>query len=285
MTEACSLQRFPTLRAKMVEVVVQLLKKQLQPTIKMIQDIISIEKAYINTSHPDFVGGPNAIKNAYSKNNRSRHEAQPSPPLPATDGAHFHVNNSGSVLPEERSSIDLGTDFDEPPVPQPDRNVLSFLFRSGNGQQQPAQQIPMADLTGMDSNSVKTPPEFAERMAPVDRPDDTLYQENSLYENETLNEMDCEIIKELMKSYLEITKKNVEDLIPKTVMFFLVNYIKDNVQNELVREVYNNRNEYSVYLREDPAIAVRRGKLRRAKKYLLRALDVLAQVDEFRFKV
>lgn len=50
-----------------------------------------------------------------------------------------------------------------------------------------------------------------------------------------LVEAHIDIIKELMKSYLNISKKNVLDLVPKTVMYFLVNHAKDNIQNELVR--------------------------------------------------
>ena len=50
--------------------------------------------------------------------------------------------------------------------------------------------------------------------------------------------METEIIKSLISSYFDIVKKNFIDLIPKTIIYFLVNQFKDNLQNELVSELY-----------------------------------------------
>lgn len=267
-THARHLQRFPTLQRKIVEVVISLLKRQLDPTKRMIEDIINIEKAYINTSHPDFVGGPNAIKNAYNNTN-TRLEVPEDLPESRERPSHSY---------DERGSLDVD-DIEEDeinPSPNTDKGVLSFLFNKSSA---PINNT-IENLNDIGTGSDLTSPEYGEENVPITISKDV---KSALYENEAINEMDCEIIKELMKSYLHVTKKNIEDLIPKTVMFFLVNYIKDHVQNELVREVYNNRNEYNVYLKEDPIISEKRKKLRTMKKYLLKALDVLSQVDDLMF--
>ncbi len=39
-------------------------------------------------------------------------------------------------------------------------------------------------------------------------------------------------------SYFDIVRKNVQDLVPKSIMHFLVNQAKDNIQNELVANLY-----------------------------------------------
>jgi hypothetical protein len=50
------LQRFKVLRSRVLEVANNSLRKCLKPTNKMIESIIECELAYINTSHPDFIG-------------------------------------------------------------------------------------------------------------------------------------------------------------------------------------------------------------------------------------
>lgn len=50
--------------------------------------------------------------------------------------------------------------------------------------------------------------------------------------------VETEIIKLLTASYFDIVRKNFLDMVPKTIMYFLVNHAKDNLQNELVSSMY-----------------------------------------------
>jgi dynamin 1-like protein len=54
-------QRFPKLRYKIMEVTNNLLKIRLEPTKNVIQNLIHCELSYINTNHPDFIGGSKAV--------------------------------------------------------------------------------------------------------------------------------------------------------------------------------------------------------------------------------
>lgn len=45
-----------------------LLAKQLTPTNTMVRNLIKIQDAYINTYHPDFMGGANSIVNVFDIN-------------------------------------------------------------------------------------------------------------------------------------------------------------------------------------------------------------------------
>ena len=68
------LNRFQNLRKKIVEVMNGLLAKELQPTNRMVRNLVQIQDSYINTYHPDFMGGVNSIVNvfdmaAYNKDN------------------------------------------------------------------------------------------------------------------------------------------------------------------------------------------------------------------------
>lgn len=46
--------RFPHLHEKIVDVVTQLLRRRLPETNRMVEHLVNIELAYINTKHPDF---------------------------------------------------------------------------------------------------------------------------------------------------------------------------------------------------------------------------------------
>ena len=46
--------RFPKLHEKIIDVVTNLLRSRLPPTSTMVENIVAIELAYINTKHPDF---------------------------------------------------------------------------------------------------------------------------------------------------------------------------------------------------------------------------------------
>lgn len=48
------MQRFPRLYDKINEVVSSVLKSRLVPTNEMVENLVAIELAYINTKHPEF---------------------------------------------------------------------------------------------------------------------------------------------------------------------------------------------------------------------------------------
>lgn len=61
----------------------------------------------------------------------------------------------------------------------------------------------------------------------------------------------------LIKSYFYIVRKSIQDSVPKAIMHFLVNYVKDNLQSELVTHLYKSENAED-FLNESDHIAIRR---------------------------
>jgi len=74
------LTRFKRLQEKMFNVVYELLKHSRKPTKNMIKGLISIEMSFINTNHPDFIGGGDAITKILQK--RAQRQNNIPPPLP-----------------------------------------------------------------------------------------------------------------------------------------------------------------------------------------------------------
>ncbi|KAK9324056.1 Dynamin central region-domain-containing protein [Lipomyces orientalis] len=54
-------KRYPVLKERLLSVVIQFFKQSLIPTNKLVQDLVSMEAAYINTGHPDFLSGHRAM--------------------------------------------------------------------------------------------------------------------------------------------------------------------------------------------------------------------------------
>ncbi|WPG97666.1 Hypothetical protein R9X50_00044600 [Acrodontium crateriforme] len=55
------LSRYPRLQGKLIEVVSELLRERLGPSSTYVESLISIQRAYINTNHPNFLGAAAAM--------------------------------------------------------------------------------------------------------------------------------------------------------------------------------------------------------------------------------
>ncbi|PVZ96537.1 hypothetical protein BB558_007567 [Smittium angustum] len=73
--ETNELKRYPKLHQRVMSVVSNLLRECVQPTSSYVESIIAIERAYINTNHPDFIGGAGALVELQKKSERKRREA------------------------------------------------------------------------------------------------------------------------------------------------------------------------------------------------------------------
>ncbi len=66
-------------------------------------------------------------------------------------------------------------------------------------------------------------------------------------------------LEKLIRSYFLIVRKNIQDSAPKAIMHFLVNYVKDQLQSELVASLYKtSTHEHDELLDESGHIAQRR---------------------------
>jgi len=92
--------------------------------------------------------------------------------------------------------------------------------------------------------------------------------------------VETEIIKSLIDSYFSIVRKNYIDMVPKTVMYFLVNHVKDELQNELVSELYREA-EVGHLMKEAEDIALRRRTCVEMRDLLEKALEIVNEVRDF----
>uniref|UniRef100_A0A3Q3ILE4 Dynamin-1-like protein n=1 Tax=Monopterus albus TaxID=43700 RepID=A0A3Q3ILE4_MONAL len=90
---------------------------------------------------------------------------------------------------------------------------------------------------------------------------------------------DCEVIERLIKSYFLIVRKNVQDSVPKAVMHFLVNHVKDSLQSELVGQLYKS-GLLNNLLTESEDMAQRRNEAAEMLQALQKASQVIAEIRE-----
>ena len=232
--------RFPKLHEKIVDVVTQLLRRRLPTTNSMVENLVAIELAYINTKHPDFHKDaalvPSLLKNEQSDpwntpgNPPSRRVMKP--PSSAPNPAAQHNNSNDSETSSMSNHVAENSTW------------LSNI-------------LPPARTESTESSQSNTPTHSVmSPMKPVNLLPDVPINTTSrrLTDKE---QRDCDVIERLIKSYFYIIRKSIQDSVPKAIMHFLVNFVKDNVQSELVTHLYKS-DKAETLLNESDHISLRR---------------------------
>ncbi|XP_029049512.1 dynamin-1-like protein isoform X3 [Osmia bicornis bicornis] len=238
--------RFPKLHERIVDVVTHLLRRRLPPTNHMVENLVAIELAYINTKHPDFHKDA-ALVSSLLKNNDVDHVKQ-NRRLPST------TSTSSTIIPNDTGRSESNSSIDGSPVrnheqsrASPNPNPVIEVIRTSS-QQKPINLLPEVPM--------QTSRKLSER-----------------------EQRDCDVIERLIKSYFYIVRKSIQDSVPKAVMHFLVNYVKDNVQSELVTHLYKS-DHAEVLLNESEHVAVRRKEAANMLKALTQAGHIISEIRE-----
>lgn len=80
-------RRYPTLKEKMHNTVIAFFKKAMEPTNKLVKDLVAMEVCYINTGHPDFLNGHRAMAIVNERHNPKPVQVDPKTGKPLPTGA------------------------------------------------------------------------------------------------------------------------------------------------------------------------------------------------------
>ncbi|KAJ3056253.1 vacuolar protein sorting-associated protein 1 [Rhizophlyctis rosea] len=89
--------------------------------------------------------------------------------------------------------------------------------------------------------------------------------------------METEVIKLLLLSYFNIVKRTTSDLVPKAIMFNLVQHTKEELQRELLAELYK-REVFDDALKESDFTVQRRKECKKMIEALQKADEIIAAV-------
>ncbi|XP_053741109.1 dynamin-1-like protein isoform X2 [Synchiropus splendidus] len=242
------LLRFPKLHDAIVEVVTSLLRRRLPVTNEMVHNLVAIELAYINTKHPDFADACGLMNNNIEEQRRSRMRDLP------------------SAVPRDKAAP--GTSQNTPASEQADSgtgNWRGMLKKGDDG-------LVAGDRASQSTSGTSSP----QKGHAVNLLDVPVPVSRKLSARE---QRDCEVIERLIKSYFLIVRKNIQDSVPKAVMHFLVNHVKDCLQSELVGQLYK-ASLLNDLLTESEDMAQRRNEAADMLKALQKASQVIAEIRE-----
>uniref|UniRef100_A0A8D3DIW9 Interferon-induced GTP-binding protein Mx n=1 Tax=Scophthalmus maximus TaxID=52904 RepID=A0A8D3DIW9_SCOMX len=90
---------------------------------------------------------------------------------------------------------------------------------------------------------------------------------------------DCEVIQRLIKCYFLIVRKSIQDSVPKTVMHFLVNFVKEHLQSELVGQLYKQALLQELLI-ESQDTAQQRTEVAQMLEGLKKANNIISEIRE-----
>uniref|UniRef100_A0A8C6KP96 Dynamin-1-like protein n=1 Tax=Nothobranchius furzeri TaxID=105023 RepID=A0A8C6KP96_NOTFU len=243
------LQRFPKLHEAIVEVVTSLLRKRLPITNEMVHNLVAIELAYINTKHPDFADACGVMNNNIEEQRRNRMRELPAA-VPRDKVKAVKASASGFVL--STSQAPAGGSQGE----QDSTGNWRGMLKKGEDASGSGHESPLKGAV----NLLDVPVPVARKLS-------------------SREQRDCEVIERLIKSYFLIVRKNIQDSVPKAVMHFLVNHVKDSLQSELVGQLYKS-GLLNDLLTESEDMAQRRKEAADMLQALQRASQVIAEIRE-----
>jgi dynamin 1-like protein len=91
-------------------------------------------------------------------------------------------------------------------------------------------------------------------------------------------EMETSLIRSLIASYFAIVRQTIQDLVPKAIMHFLVNYTSEHVQNRLVASLYKPE-LFDEMLNEDDTIVRERERVKALLEAYKEAFKTLSEVN------
>uniref|UniRef100_A0A8C4NRC2 Dynamin-1-like protein n=1 Tax=Dicentrarchus labrax TaxID=13489 RepID=A0A8C4NRC2_DICLA len=255
------LQRFPKLHEAIVEVVTSLLRKRLPITNEMVHNLVAIELAYINTKHPDFADACGVLNNNIEEQRRNRMRELPAA-VPRDKVKYISIlkyNNRSSSVPICCCSLpgpEYKGDLSGPQGEQDGTGNWRGMLKKG---EEAPSSGPGSPLKGA-VNLLDVPVPVARKLS-------------------SREQRDCEVIERLIKSYFLIVRKNIQDSVPKAVMHFLVNHVKDSLQSELVGQLYKS-GLLNDLLTESEDMAQRRKEAADMLQALQKASQVIAEIRE-----
>ncbi|KAI9489837.1 putative vacuolar dynamin-like GTPase VpsA [Zychaea mexicana] len=239
-------KRFPALKDKFYQVVLAFFKKATAPTNKLVSDLVAMEACYINTAHPDFLNGHQAIAIV----NEQLHPKPTQPTGPESTGKGGRHQHQQQLQPNHLSAL------------QTKNSSSTSLDSSG-------------DQSGSFFGSFFAGPKKAKKPnAPMETPPSSLKATGALSEREY---METEVIKLLIQSYYNIVKRTMIDMVPKAIMLNLVTHAKEELQRELLSELYKAE-VLDDLLQESEYTQERRKECKKMIEALQKADEIVASV-------
>ncbi|KAL6767535.1 hypothetical protein ACKKBF_B35615 [Auxenochlorella protothecoides x Auxenochlorella symbiontica] len=281
--------RFPALRAVLAEAVEAYVEQGAAPAEAMIRNLVACELAFINTSHPDFIGGNRAIAQVLER----QADGSPRGVVAEAGAGRSAGGNPGEVASRGAAAVDPGARARAERAPQPAPNAArrggggappepavyapGELLQPGDvgegpgpaSAPAPARRVGLAGLQDPSHGGAAAggspgvlggswfgqvwagaragagapappgagpvPGTGAYEGGGLARPPATLRVPAAMSDQEAVQ---VDVTRLLVASYFNIVRRNMQDLVPKALMLFLVNNLQRGLQQHLIHTLY-----------------------------------------------
>ncbi|KAI3815319.1 hypothetical protein L1987_14982 [Smallanthus sonchifolius] len=275
------LQRFPVLRKRIDDVIGNFLRDGLQPSETMIGHIVEMEMDYINTSHPNFVGGSRAVEMAIQQVKsskiatsipRQKDGVESEKTLQSEKGTKSRAilaRPNGIVTEQHNQPGTRAVGEVEKPTTGSTSWGISSIFGGSDGRN----SVKENSASKLFSEPVQAM-EHAFSMIHLREPPAVLRPSDAHSDQEAI---EIHVTKLLLRSYYDIVRKNIEDSVPKAIMHFLVNHTKRELHNVFIKKLYRD-DLFEQMLQEPDEVAVKRKRTRDMLRVLQQAFRTLDEL-------
>ncbi|KAJ6232088.1 vacuolar protein sorting-associated protein [Anaeramoeba flamelloides] len=230
------LNRFLVLKEKIIQKSQNYLNSLLEPCIMFVNQIVDSESAFINLNHPDFEKPTDHIIRISRNDGNSN--------------SNSNNNNNNSINNSNNTNINTNQQI------YSHRNIkkispIKFIDMLNDYPSNRNQQ-------GNIKNTLTMPKNIKD------------------FSIEKYEKQEIKLLQNLLMNYMKIVKIKLIDTIPKIIMFFLVNKLKDNLQNILIEKIYQPK-KIDILLSESPEIERERKNCERKVHAYQKAEKILSQ--------
>ncbi|XP_028095622.1 dynamin-related protein 3A-like isoform X3 [Camellia sinensis] len=289
--EAMEIRRFPLLRRRLDEVMGKFLRDSVKPAERMIGNIIEIEMAYINSSHPDFIGGKKAMEDAMRELRSSQDDTNVKKVSTSERGQKSQVVQPKSVLtgvlPNQGTHLQSNNDT---PISVAGNSstktwgIPSIFGSRASSAESSANRSLNETVSGRSLVETVSDRSLDETVSDMERMPSVI-QLRELpailrpSEAQTDNEaVEIIVTKLLLSSYYDIVRKNIQDFVPKAIMHFLVNHTKTDLLNTFIQKLYRE-SLFEEMLQEEDDVVMKRKQTREVYHVLQQAVQTLDEVE------
>ncbi|XP_064860848.1 dynamin-1-like isoform X1 [Oncorhynchus nerka] len=304
------LAQYPMLREEMDKIVTQHIRDRESRTKDQVMLLIDIELAYMNTNHEDFIGFANAQQ-------RSSQVAQKKQPGNKQDEimvirkGWLTINNIGIMKggakeywfvltaeslswykDDEEKEKKYMLQVDNLRLRDVEKSFMSSkqIFALFNTEQRNVykdyRQLELAcetqdDIDGWKASFLRAgvyPERVTEKEGKSESGDGENGSDNFMHSIDPQLERQVETIRNLVDSYMAIVNKTIRDLMPKTIMYLMINNTKEFINAELLANLYHSGDQNSL-MEESQEQAHHRDEMLRMYHALREALNIIGDIS------
>ncbi|XP_045064030.1 dynamin-1 isoform X4 [Coregonus clupeaformis] len=304
------LAQYPMLREEMEKIVTQHIRDRESRTKDQVMLLIDIELAYMNTNHEDFIGFANAQQRssqvAQKKQTGNKDE------IMVIRKGWLTINNIGIMKggakeywfvltaeslswykDDEEKEKKYMLQVDNLRLRDVEKSFMSSkqIFALFNTEQRNVykdyRQLELAcetqdDIDGWKASFLRAgvyPERVTEKEGKQsDSGDGENGSDNFMHSMDPQLERQVETIRNLVDSYMAIVNKTVRDLMPKTIMYLMINNTKEFINAELLANLYHSGDQNSL-MEESQEQAHHRDEMLRMYHALREALNIIGDIS------